>query len=642
MTTTIKLFTNAVSERNRFYDSSAVSAFYDNATFGLEIRLPDVVLSPNMAYFDIDLTNTSKLLNELWEYSSFTATTPFVGTQSSKINKFIGIITRIEQNTFGQSLFRIYFHTDWWDTLLWNNINVSDKIDGAVNRAHVKDVKLGTNNHDEIWCENFYYTEQQEVVPNYITESKIPYTNYIDYNGKYYHKKFLYLMVKTEERDNCFVTSFDQLEDFAIIGNVPIPFSLVCFPLDEYGFLDFYRQDGGLVDRLHVSALSVSDSRVIGMFISSIKPDVFSIGNDQFYVIPSGTSDFPTKLIDITFESDTGNPKTSKGVILNSLPTAKINSLNQRTYTKNKSIMTVSRYNNLDYNNFKNFGITKAHNAPYIIDDLIIGGMFVNAFSMDYSNAYDFEDRAVYARVGISPLIGGYYVNTYKWGKANLSNVTFIEIGGITSTFQTNDYYTQLNNNTRAIIAKNNSASQIVRTATNFVSGTLKSAGGLVGVSNPSEGLNAVGNVVNVAGNLVGDISSSINAVTETKNIKAQTSLANIIGENTSIQGGIEQTINGYSDILYYTLSPQDMETIYHDLYLYGYYTMLHPHDLFNPIHKRKYFNFMQIEECVIYDNSLNEMIKQDIANMFMHGVWLHSYNADNTFSFEMPNICEL
>ena len=129
----------------RFWNRSSLVAWLNSGVTYKTISVDYDVYSSDR-FFDVPLStfNTSGGTSSVY-YGSFNNIS-FIRVDSSFseegfVNQFFAFVTHYEVNHIDKTV-RFFFMVDWWDTLLYNNIDVCPT--GEVERAHINDMKHGS------------------------------------------------------------------------------------------------------------------------------------------------------------------------------------------------------------------------------------------------------------------------------------------------------------------------------------------------------------------------------------------------------------------------------------------------------------------------------------------------------------------
>ena len=156
----------------RFWNRSSLVAWLNSGVAYKTINVDYDVYSSDR-FFDVPLStfNTSGGTSSVY-YGSFNNIS-FIRVDSSFseegfVNQFFAFVTHYEVNHIDKTV-RFFFMVDWWDTLMYNNIDVRPT--GEVERAHINDIKHDPDIPIGTICNLYGHTSNLDY-PIYNTEIK--------------------------------------------------------------------------------------------------------------------------------------------------------------------------------------------------------------------------------------------------------------------------------------------------------------------------------------------------------------------------------------------------------------------------------------------------------------------------------------
>lgn len=594
-----------INDSNKFITRKELVAYLSTRPTYLTLTTEERI-TKEMQYFDFDGIAGSNI----YMYSYFTAR-----HDSNSSYEFVAIIDRIEDNTFTNNTFRVYYHCDYWSTLQLNISDFRDKIFGKVERAHVNDIiKTVTGDYEPNLDSTLLDPEenvgeiecvQEAFEADYLYPSRF-------HNIEPFKIKFLYILFKAIPSIEYaygsveFVNSLHNIGSEVSVGVIPVNEKGDLIPIKYIDTETKYYNLRLINDNpLYYNVAQISDDRILGMFYSDF------MGGDYEYKGVKNTLEWRVDL-DLTlgipvisFNKSQGDVykgdyvKIGTGEFLtnmyafysvfNGSNTVNSNislqgSLKIKPYTRFTKLNISSLQSSVNY--YKDNGITKLHVFPYFISI-----MCFNNDTYPICSQYLNSDKVV---IGISPNTGGFIIK-YDYYNGNE---------------RYNTYYLQAND-TFPPPSKETFLSRFAAITTGMC--------------------NITGSIIGVAGNVAEEnvgaaASGGISLISETANSAVNIRKA-LIGRGVNYSPVYENKLLGITSIRIMKIAPlhkSNIDEIKEHLYRYGYNTFLEPRDILIN-HRRKYFNYIRTRNCDCQLKASNIAI-QYINNMFNNGVWFWNY----------------
>lgn len=594
---TVKIFTgNGPTRLNRFRNSESLNVYLNSSFRGKVITISGVDIYPSQEYFDFILPKGEKAFDSC-----------YIAVQNGDNYDFCAFVDRVEYNTFNDSYWRIYFSVDWWDTYLVRGINLSSYMHGDNVRGHVNDWKKVRGSYIEPIVDNTTFDAEEDIaeVKTYVQIVNQPYikagapndTNII---------QFLYILYTETTANNpkhsVFQTPF---------SGIPTQFSVAVVPIYAGRFMHYFfaatSGTPGLEQNREIEsypATSLTGDDIIAMFISDFLPLNYGVTYaDNNYTLLIRPDQSGITYYSKSFDIDGATNKCTAITSWN-FPVINFDAENLLQYGNTNKILPYraglvrDRNTFSTYEEYLNFGITKLHCAPYVVNAIctsektvIIPFIFVTA-----------DENA---QITISPNTGGYYINLPIADKAGLGNFITLELHTLFGVYDKQNLYTQINSVVTGITQMASPAAQ--------------------GIQPKRTRQQQVSTGVSYGTNIAGGISSGINTFRQ---------LA--LGVDRQLSPTYEGSVTGNAQLRAVTIEPlrqSNIDLIKEHLALYGYTTFLDIDDILLN-HKRDVFNYVQAENVICDYPSLPQESRNDIENMFENGVFLFNYKASDTMDF--------
>lgn len=609
----VRMYVNGCTRKIRFNNVTALNNYLSSQT-PLELEIEGCVITDATGYFDFKAPLNGMSL----ALSTYSYVVIELNDGAYENSNYYAFIDKIDINNFNNqegNYYRCYFTIDWWTTIGLTTNEIKKSLEGEVVRAHILDI----NNS---WHPNLAYTlDDPEIeVDKYIRSST-------KVNGE---QKWLYVFSTkpTFGEDN-----YASSPSF-IIGDKKIASSICCYlshiKLDKIteptitakyiinafsGPLgapvptqEHYERDLNGVP----TADALSDSSIVSIYITDYLPFEYEEENGRITsILLTEESGFNTwyqvdeELNMTNFAGVTGDLVDVGAPILKDIPSKQLNAndfnIKLRGNTEFRKPQTYEEY--LENN------ISKSFFAPYNYTSLEKNGKRVIIDTAYIDSDYICE-------YNICPMISGYVVYAPSTRKVGEAAYSVIEDSSAYERTSTNDNFTKLS-------AMSSSIGWLGKTLTGVA------LGATIGMTGGAGALARAG--VATAGALTGAVSSGIS-----EHSKWNKTLRD--GEDgTKIVSGASSDYISPLQLVSTKVFDSEMLKVRKDLALYGYNTYLHPHEVFEEKHLRKYFNYIKTVDCDVAIPLLNESVRKDIESMFNNGVWL--WNTDEEFgNFEVPN----
>ena len=547
------------------------------------------VVTNTSSYVDVMFTQDNSIDINVFSYLKV----------SDEVNRsiYFGYIDRVEPNNFNKEdenlYFRIYFTVDWWTTLCQNEVpnvdNFLAKLEGNVERAHVNDVKRSGSYFNA----NLDYTlrEAEFRVSKFQRREKRIGT------GKY----FLYVLSSKDvdyKNPSCYTKLHNK--------EIPYPLHLYIIPLFDCNIRYNWNRDGAIVVKSYFNTTSnyptiplpeyLTDRSIYSIYCTDVcpcyDPDNNALnyyGVDEGYFVGDVKHWYSDDLsIATTFSIFDGAQIIAYKTI------GEVNSINyQGTFTIGSKAF-------LKPDNYQTYllTITKQYFAPYSFT-YISGNGEIPIDTVKHTGYFS------YNIIPSTGTIGFYLQNETLYEEAKYKYIN----DGVYEILGENDSITALK--------KVSASLRAVSGYKNFIEGFVST---ISGGSVFSGGVNA---------GLSGLSSMASGAIDY-----AQLAVGGDSGYQTS-----STAISRYlkpTSVVELELYSSEISSLQKDLALYGYNTYLHPHEILEN-HKRKYFNYIKLNNASINVTNLQTEIKLQLEEMFNNGVWI--WNTVEEFgNFEVPN----
>lgn len=678
------LYTNFITRENRFANRIILEQALNNATEKQSFEVVGCAITNTSSYVDIKYNRRAPILGGV-DALMYSATYVQFRQQSGAYTYF-GFVDKVEPDNFNlqgdyenEQYYRVHFTIDWWTTIMYSDIGdnimpqLKSSLEGVVERGHVADLEVVDRTHLRYLMD--YTTESAELPPVYSETKTEPILPYTDLDKPL---PWLYVLATREFKTRTGQAGgYIELPIFqnylkSVLQDKEIDCPLYLWAIPMYGknkaeALDVYwditakKSDGsvGITQRIYMGKTISEpnlfrDSSIVSMFISYEAPvPVSTIGgvivvsydygnNTAWYdriadevwsADPDETERRPV-IDSALFSAYTSNSVYNGDNRIGLIPVAPpydngttfsiVNSVFSdigAIVRENRNIL--QPYNS--YNIYLESGIVKQHFFPYKYE-------YINNYGehLLISRAFTTDGNLFY--YNINPYDGSYVVKMTDLLHKDDNQYLYLHNA---MTFTPLSVYDDI---TETRLVATSTAKQFgVISATYDMAMSFANFGigiGLASVGVPQGATMAMGG-------MKGGANGIANAVSSMADLVAYEKEADKVRRDG--EGGTQKPAGQYG----YTFKPLAvsyvkpteafMHTLRKDLALYGYNTYLHPHELFNEIHIRKYFNFIKTSGCVITKPILNTEIRRFIEEMFNNGVWL--WNDYEEFgNYEVPN----
>lgn len=638
------LYKDFITRRIRFRDRASflrkISSLKSDTSKATRIIIDGCQVTGTSPFVDIQyphMAATTMPDKATWLYSYVSFYNSVEDTQ------YFAFIDRIEPNNFNKgdydgASYRLFITIDWWSMMLvYQNEkleNALHMLEGEIVRAHVCDVVKPQSGY---WRPNAFYlilsaeTEYGEVKNEivdyfndpclYVVSSEIPYIGVGQQT-----------VADTPLRKQGIYSKATGDYDTQIQGYV------YAFPLELYNNSNFKQpaapklisvinnDDSQSVLLQELPTIhSVTDRSVIKQMIYPFCPNYFTNGALQgTYLINTDWTVIDIPKISFTI----GESNTAQGAPL--------------FYDKNEHSMFIGalgiKYGvdgipnliDMDYNDYLRFCIRRIDMPPYREYAFVYGNnelplpvhytpLSTDRFDLIISPDYDGGLICRYNTIinegdyhkDVAYMSRGTFTPLYTYDSETVQRMEIIQ-----KEETTNHIFNQISNLRKAA----SGISMGIRGATNLE------------LSERMAGGNAVGDgIINTA-------KEAYRHSIANDKISLENTTLRLTGENGfSTQTGVNSLGDWTAYICEKSLNPASHDKVLRDLALYGYNTYLHPHELFKPEHKRKYFNYIKTRGANLNATGIVLDIRLHIEEMFNNGVWL--WNTDEEFgNFEVPN----
>lgn len=601
---TIRFYEKGLTRENRFLDQNALSSFlYNNISFTISVDGCPITNTSSYVDFQKLPPNSDSLLHRI-TYMLI----------NDGVNNYLCFVDRVEPNNFNldAKYFRVYYTVDWWSTIMFNSSpedysDLLSKIEGNVFRAHVNDIaRLGS----EFRQINTYTTREAECgvskLRNEITTYLSASNNESNYNSD---TRYIWCLCANEGEQNI-------LKKFKVgYRTVEYAYDLYIIPTKEQElvtYLDGERVGSVRVGGNGIGIADIDDSKVILMYGSTLCPfnDGTSIRFDFNNINEEQAQ--PTNFVkEFSTISNTGG-----------LLDAWVKAFRIPTFISNPDIHFRFELPNLrtvynrtveiptTYAEYLNTCVSKYNYSPYRSSYIICDGQSVEIYGdmiLGITYAVDFC---------VLPELGGTmcYIN-YSYDATNNGDYNYrvISSGYSMPPLSINDEFTAT---TRSVLSMN------------ALGNTIKSMADL----STFKGVDSINpiSIASTAGNAL-----TFGAMMD--NVSNINKKSKIFGEN-GLNINPSSLTTYINPLMFVTYTPieDDDNRILADLALYGYTTYLHPHDILLN-HKRKYFNYIKMNNTKVLSTLYTTEVRLQIEEMFNNGVWLWSDYA-KFGNYKVPN----
>lgn len=629
----VTLYKAKLNANNRCYDKTA----YDSYLSSLDkvvVNIPaDVV--PNTTFY----VNKSQTTWQLYSYMTF----EYAGL---KYASFIADVQPLASN----GTIAISHTTDWWYYVCENNLPIS--FHGQCVRAHVNDWKYdNVTNAYYPTLDNTYDKPEEQISTNgyKMSSEKIVKTNK-DY-------RFVYMVINQVPQEGISVLDGDDISQYltyhwfgGALGEweqLSLTNTLILGIIDNTGTVSFKFSKPSVVPTeqeikdCSIKLKDIQSDAISGLTISDLNCD--RLGCTVAYITNSSGKKlyyFKTQT-DYIYSYDTFMlncslkwlPKQIYG--LRSFESKSID-INLPLYYCENLHMSKGTYPALNYERYKNYGITKMHTSPYT--NISIAGNIVNYFYNNRNNLI------------LNPVDGSLS------GDQNLTTemLLFPTLSVVSISVQYLEYYDQrteyflVNNVTsfKPFVTRSFADSIDIELAGLNAERKEVNAGFGVAKSTLSTGVGIgkifSGDFSGIGGALTGAIDTAQSIVNLDYTVR-ENDLTLRKAQGQYFNGNISSdTATGYystitkldwNNITFLQLNDLGKEQLFPLLHRYGYNTPLQLDEVYKN-HRRKYFNYIQTADSEITGVPLK--IANDIKHMFDSGVHLWSGTVDE---WEVPNI---
>lgn len=629
----VTFYKTKMSANNRCYDKAAYESYLQSC-YKEEIELEFDVI-PNSTFY-LPLVSQDNQW-QLYNYITF----DYAGL---KYGSFILSIQPLATD----GTIEVRHTTDNWYYILVNSLNVD--FHGQCVRAHVNDLKENPqiiNAYKPDLSNTLHKPEEQVSSMGYTANCKriFPFEGY----------RYVYIVINNPKQTGISYPSGKKQQtifsSFENNDNLVCPQLILIGILGNNGKISFatkgttepcFDSNGNILESYITNFEDIQTDVITNMLVTEIPmfPNIncrVQKANNGYYfelverTFNEGLSNQYTVTPDdvtfkVTFDNLAGMPtyamcfselNTSVGIVKfdNQLEDFKIYSLNSTIKPKN------------DYNDYIKNGIVKMHLSDYNV--CYISDNFIDYNDMGDNNG-DFNFLVI-ASINMSLTSIDYYLyqTRYSQGYSNGFSET---INTSFTPVVTRSYFDRYD----LSIASLNASKKITNSGfdvTNAAIGTVSSFVG--GLTNPKK----------LASSIVGTVQGGVNTARSVVNLDYTKKIENLTLEKTQGQitnGRISTNVPlGYYSIIarpsynsynFLSLNNEGIKQLTPLLHRYGYNTVLQLDEVYKN-HRRKYFNYIQTEECDV--NGVPLDIAQDIEEMFNSGVHLWSGEVEN---WEVPN----
>lgn len=631
----VTFYKTKLSANNRCYDGAAYENYLNSCKKKAVTLKYDIIPNANFYLPLVTADNQWQLYNYItFEYAGL------------KYGSFILSIQPLATD----STIEVRHTTDNWYYVMVNGLNVD--FHGQCVRAHVNDLKDGkqlyTYNAD---LSNTLHKPEEQV-------SSFGFTADCQRINPLEEYRYVYMLINNPNQTGIsypngkktqrVISAFDVLmgsNDYLVCPQL-ILFGLI----DKDGNISFATdgttevciENGNIKAEYMTKIENIQSDVVTNMLLTEvpmfpiINGSVMKANNGYYFHLESKTfnkgtiDEYTLTPDDITFKTSFSNlaGMPTNAMCFTDLDTA------GKTVKFKEYVVGFKIYNSVtpikpkdDYNDYITNGIVKMHmsdyNVCYILDN------FVDYNYMTIPEEYG--HFVVFSSINMSLQNVDYYLDYTELTQGYSSG--FSE--NINSSFTpsvTRSYFDRYD----LSIASLNASKKIVNSGFDVANGLIS------GVSSFAKGLS---NPAKAAEGMVGILQGGVNTVQATVNLEYTKKIENLTLEKT--QGQITNgKISSNTPIGYYsiisrptynsynllTLNETGIKQLTPLLHRYGYNTVLQLDEVYTK-HRRKYFNYIQTEDCDV--NGVPLDIANDIENMFNSGVHLWSGEVEK---WDVPN----
>lgn len=578
-------------------------------TYSLEVS--GCPITSSQSYIDIEL-----------DYNPYSPIEPtkfsYIKIVDEGTTTYFCFIDRIEPNNFNTSdnrkYYRIYYTVDWWTTFCYdgtiNTTKLVEKLEGNVERAHVNDVKKVAS--------NFFPDLSNTLLTPEFNISRFSKTLYPIGGDKY----FLYV-ISSVTNDLSNPTPYTILGD----RDIPYPLYLYIIPLFECNIIYQFQRGGSVIERVFNAHKSpsgsddyeiplpedITDRSVFGIYCTNICNNYDESRNAIIY---HGGEDYKfnseywySDMVGVHYGTDDEPLGDALGIVKSFSTHEGSNrcvAYQVQGYVNHNLLKCSdfgvkhagSRVNiSTTFEEYKN-NIVKCYFAPYTFTSI------VSTSTIPIDTAYSVD---VFAYYNIIPSIGCVGLSLQNSRLSGESKYVYIMDGAYT-VLGVNDDITTMRQ----------------------IASTFKLYGSYLNVSTSLASIFKGGSYAMGGGGILSGVGSIAEHTAYAKELEVR-------GETGySLQSqALSRYMNKTAVSVVQPIASEN-EALKTDLALYGYNTFLHPHEILEN-HKRKYFNYIKLNNASINVTNLQTEIKLQLEEMFNNGVWL--WNTIEEFgNFEVPN----
>lgn len=629
----VTLYKAKLNANNRCYDKTA----YDSYLSSLDkvvVNIPaDVV--PNTTFY----VNKSQTTWQLYSYMTF----EYAGL---KYASFIADVQPLASN----GTIAISHTTDWWYYVCENELPIS--FHGQCVRAHVNDWKY--DNVTKAYyptLDNTYDKPEEQISTNgyKMSSEKIVKTNK-DY-------RFVYMVINQVPQEGISVLDGDDISQYLIYQwfggsldeweQLSLTNTLILGIIDNTGTVSFKFSKPSVIpteqeiEDCSIKLKDIQSDAISGLTISDLNCDrlgctvayITNSSGKKLYYFKTQTDyiySYETFMLNCSLK---WLPKQIYG--LRSFESKTID-INLPLYYCENLHMSNGTYPALNYERYKNYGITKMHTSPYT--NISIAGNIVNYFYNNRNNLI------------LNP-VDGSLSGDQKLTTEMLLFPTLSVVSISVQNLENFDYRTEyflVNNVTsfKPFVTRSFADSIDIELAGLNAQRKEVNAGFGVAKSTLSTGIGIGkifgGDFSGIGGALTGAVDTAQSIVNLDYTVR-ENDLTLRKAQGQYFNGNISSdTATGYystitkldwNNVTFLQLNDLGKEQLFPLLHRYGYNTPLQLDEVYKN-HRRKYFNYIQTADSEITGVPLK--IANDIKHMFDSGVHLWSGTVDE---WEVPNI---
>lgn len=655
----------------RFWNRSSLVAWLNSGVAYKTINVDYDVYSSDR-FFDVPLStfNTSGGTSSVY-YGSFNNIS-FIRVDSSFseegfVNQFFAFVTHYEVNHIDKTV-RFFFMVDWWDTLLYNNIDVCPT--GEVERAHINDLKQGSlatknpllNGHtsnldypiynNDIKRESRLMSNRINHVYTYEAEHENQATNsHVDINFEATDDiLFVYLIFNnTEALSTPTIASSRTVEidlskdsvdnhitiwDNAIIRLIAIDENGRIFGIEKLTETRFVFSKGGDLKGL----ASITSENLLAMRLTHEIPlganlyryyNLDSSGkrmwNENGFYLDFSSVDTSFYGLHITLDN------FRYGTSENTIPVMEIFGT-----CPSWKIYVSWMFDDWDDILFANSELTTSKMYEYFLDSIIKARIYpYDYFSISIGSTSRTYNPVLYEKgdfvvqqietFAIGDII--YYIPNSKGYTNDYQNIVYVSNNSIFPPYFKDSWLDRIN-------ALEQGAMTAIKAGLSIIGGEVASIGGVAQMANAKNPIGQVAGAGAIAGGVMQAVSGAINFGYSLHRLAREYRLRDEgyyqTGNITAID--ISSYINQNVPLITHNkLTSKAKRRIQELIARYGETTTLFIEEILKD-HQRSHFNYIQTAGCVCRpETPVNVLPLKDIEQMFDSGVYLFTYKSDDT-----------